>query len=206
MINFKNYGASGLILGAMCTLALIPQVSQAADHQEAPGTRAQLSADIGDYYAWHDADQLNLVLTFGTFAAPGSPAAFDSNLIYTLHFDTSLPADGISDLDIQVRYGQNLDGEWGIQVAGLGDTPIEGPVETIVNSGEVSLWSGVADDPFFFDLTGFTETTTTGVISFDPSRDDVAGLNVTAFALQIPTDSVVSSGGSFETWATTGSL
>jgi len=96
-MNFKKYGNTSLVVASMCTLGLVSTVTQGADHQEAPGTRAQVAADIGDYYAWHDADSLNMILTFGTFAVPGSPAAFDSSLLYTLHFDTSLPLGYASD-------------------------------------------------------------------------------------------------------------
>lgn len=177
----------------------------AADHQEAPNTRALLAADIGDYYAWHEGDQLNLILTFGTFAAPELPASFNRDVLYGFHFDTSAEPDGISDIDIYARFAQDVSGEWGLQVSGVGES-LEGPVESVLSNGQLNAWAGLADDPFFFDQTGFNATVTTGVLSFDPTRDDVAGLNVTAIALQLPIANIVSTGTALQTWTTTSSI
>ena len=195
------------LLAAAPLLLLTPINSQAADHQEAPRTSAQLAADIGDYYAWHENDQLNLALTFGTFNAPGMPSTYDSTLLYTLHFDTTEIADGVSDVDLYVRFAQNANGEWGMRVSDSQDsTLIQGAVETILANDQLSAWAGLADDPFFFDQTGFVDTVSTGTISFDPTRDDVAGLNITAIVIQLPINSIKNGGGSFQTWATTASL
>lgn len=191
--------------GLLAAGLLSTPASRAADHQEAPATRAQTVADIGDYYAWHDGDDLNLVLTFGTFAAPGTPAAYDSTVLYSFHFDTSSPADGVADSALHARFGQDDAGNWGVQVMGDGVTTLEGAVENVIGNADLSAWAGLADDPFFFDQSGFQDTVATGTLSFDPERDDVAGLNITAIALQLPLTTVVEAGGQFQTWATTGS-
>ena len=194
-----------LVFAAAVSLMSVASVN-AADHQEAPGASARLSADIGDYYVWHEEEQLNLVLTFGTFAAPGLPASFNRDNLYTFHFDTSAPADGVADLEIYTRFSQDVDGNWGMQVFGIDGAEIEGPVETILSNSQITAWAGLTDDPFFFDQTGFQETVGTGIISFDPTRDDVAGLNITAIVLQLPVDPIRSGGGSLQTWTTTSSL
>jgi hypothetical protein len=186
--------------------SLIASGAHAADHQEAPGTMAQLAADIGDYYIWHADDKLNMVLTFGTFSSPELPATFDRDVIYGFHFDTTAPADGESDIDIYARFSQSVAGEWGVQISGLGDSPLEGAVETVLSSSDLSAWAGLSDDPFFFDQTGFNTTLSTGTLSFDPNRDDVAGLNVTAIAIQLPISSIISNSGNFQSWVTTSSL
>ncbi len=194
------------LIAGVCTAMCVATTVTAADHQEADGARALLSADIGDYYAWHDDSNINLILTFGTFAAAATPATYDPNILYGMHFDTSIPADGISDMDVYARFAQNEAGTWGIQVSGIGTDSLEGPVETVLSGTGVRAWAGLADDPFFFDQTGFRETVSTGTISFDNTRDDVAGLNITAIAIEVPIDSIVSGGGAFQTWATTGTL
>jgi len=182
------------------------QAAQAADHQEAPGATAQLAADIGDYYAWHEGNQLNLVLTFGTFAAPGLPASFNRDILYSFHFDTSAPADGVADINLHGRFSQDILGNWGLQLSGIADATLEGPVETVLSNDQLTAWAGLVDDPFFFDQTGFRTTMSTGMLSFDPTRDDVAGLNVTAIAIQLPIDTIKSGGGMLQTWTTTSSL
>ncbi len=191
--------AAGLALIASCGL-------QAADHQEAPGATAQLSADIGDYYAWHADGQLNLIVTFGTFSAPGMEAAFDESVLYGMHFDTSETPDAVSDFDLYVRFAQNVDGDWGLRVSDASDTSlIEGAVDTVLSGDDIAAYAGLADDPFFFNASGFNETISTGVISFDPTQDDVAGLNITVLAVQLPVETVMPGGGALQTWATTAS-
>jgi len=61
MINMKSLRRTGIALGALTLSGLAMQPINAADHQEAPTSTAFLSADIGDYYVWHDEDQLNLI-------------------------------------------------------------------------------------------------------------------------------------------------
>lgn len=205
---FENQSISklGTTFAVLAISSLTLSTAHAADHQEAPGATAQLAADIGDYYAWHDDDQLNLVLTFGTFAAPELPANYNRDILYTLHFDTSAPADGVADINIYARFSQTIDGSWGLQVSGIDGESLEGSVETILSNNQITAWAGLADDPFFFDQTGFRTTVNTGILAFDPARDDVAGLNVTAIALQLPVDSIMSGGALLQTWATTSSL
>ena len=206
MMFTQNARTFALVIGAVSCSALLATSAHSSDHQEAPGVSANLAADIGDYYVWHEGNDVNLVLTFGTFAVPEMGPSFDSNILYEFHFDTSVPADGVSDLDIFARFAQDDAGEWGIQVSGFGTSPIEGAVETVLSSGDVSVWAGLADDPFFFDQSGFNQTVSTGTLSFDPTRDDVAGFNVTAIAIQVPASAIQANGTTFQTWSTTGSL
>ena len=44
------------------------------------------------------------------------------------------------------------------------------------------------------------------MLSFDPTRDDVAGLNVTAIAIQLPITTIQSDGSALQTWATTSNI
>lgn len=197
---------TGLYTGALMAFALSTSIAiHAADHQEAPAATALPAADIGDYYAWHSNDQLNLILTFGPFAAAGAPGAYDSNILYGFHFDTSATADGVSDLDIYARFAQDAAGNWGVQVTGADIAVIEGPVDSVLISSDVSVWAGVADDPFFFDQSGFNDTLATGTLAFDPTSDDVAGLNITAIAIQLPLASITATGTALQTWSTTAS-
>ena len=200
----KKLTVSAVALGAGSVIALSSLNALASDHQEAPGTMAQVVADIGDYYAWHEADTLNLILTFSTFAAAGEEATYSSDVLYTLHFDTT--GDNLSDAEIYARFAQNTAGDWGMQITQADGTEIVGAVETVITSGDVSAFAGSTDDPFFFDLEGFTQTLSTATLAFDPMRDSVAGLNVTSIAIQAPLSSIVGDATSFQTWATTGSL
>ena len=178
----------------------------ASDHQEAPTATAQLAADIGDYYAWHDENTLNLILTFGTFNAPGMPAIYSADTLYGFHFDTSVPSDGIAESNLYARFAQDPSGNWGVQVFDESGVLFESATQTVTENEQGKVWAGLSDDPFFFDLTGFNNTVSTGQLSFDPTRDDVAGLNITSIAIQVPLDSILNTGSQLSTWATTGTL
>lgn len=195
------------VASASTLMLLTPSLSGwASDHQEAPAATAQLAADIGDYYAWHDENNLNLILTFGTFNAPGMPAIYSADTLYGFHFDTSVPADGIAESNLYARFAQDLSGNWGVQVFDQSGVLFESATQTVTENDQGKVWAGLSDDPFFFDLTGFNNTVSTGQLSFDPARDDVAGLNVTSMAIQVPLDSILNTGTQLSTWATTGTL
>ena len=200
----NNLTVSAAALGVGGALALSSLAALASDHREAPGASAQVVADIGDYYAWHEADTLNLVLTFSTFAEAGADATYSSDVLYTFHFDTT--GDNLSNVDVYTRFAQDTAGAWGMQITGITEAPIVGAVETTITNGDISAFAGSTDDPFFFDQEGFRETLSTGTIAFDPMRDSVAGFNVTSIVLQAPLSAIVGDVTSFQTWATTGSL
>lgn len=204
--------AAGLALGAT---VLGVQTPQAADHAEAPGTQADASADIADYYAWHTGTGTIVnVITFAPFGATTGTGVYDADVLYGVHVD--LDADNVADSDMWFRFGQNGAGDWGIQATlsdPLGTIVIDGAVETniaheILPGQDINLWAGVADDPFFFDATGFNDTLATGTLAFT-GADGVAGLNVTAIVIETPApldSSTFQPITSFQTWATTSRL
>jgi hypothetical protein len=204
--------AAGLAVGATF---LEVETLEAADHAEAPGTQADAVADIADYYAWHTAnDTIVNVITFAPFGTTTATGVYDADVLYGVHVDLDL--DNVADSDMWFRFGQNAAGDWGVQatlVDALGTIVVEGAVETnitheIVPTQDINLWAGAADDPFFFDATGFSDTLSTGTISFT-TADAIAGLNVTSIVIETPApldSSTFQPITSFQTWATTSRL
>jgi hypothetical protein len=193
------------LLGRVAVASLALTVSAtvfAADHTEAPLAAADPAADIADFYAWHTETSLVMIVTF---APVGTEGTYDGDVLYGMHIDTD--ADNAADRDVWVRFGQNEAGAWGVQANGMttDDSAIVGPVgETVSHESGARVYTGFHDDPFFFDLTGFTETLDTGTLAFDSTRDSIAGSNVTAIVAEIPLDTVDAE--SFQVWATTGRL
>ena len=187
----------------LLTLALaLSGTALAADHAEAPGAAADPAADIADFYAWHTSSgSLVTILTFAPLTPAGGSATYDADVLYSIHMDTD--KDGVSDADILVRFGQNSAGDWGVQAEIPGvDSAISGATGEVLESGGAKVYAGVVDDPFFFDLQGFQDTLTTGTVAFDSSRDSLAGVNVTAIALEF--DAAAATGATqIQTWATT---
>lgn len=172
--------------------ALSSDQTNAADHNDPPAITG-LAEDIGDFFAWHTgtgADQkLVMVFTFAGLQAPAADQAgtYDPDVLYGVHIDND-DGDAAANDDIWVRFAQNDLGDWGMQIQGIPGTtgPLEGPVGTTLTEGEVSATVGLFDDPFFFDLTGFGDTLTSGALSFDNTRDDFAGTNITAVVIETP--------------------
>jgi hypothetical protein len=186
-------------------LLVLPATALAADHAEAPGAAADTAADIGDVYAWHTDDgNLVAVVTYGVFQAAGGAALYDADVLYTVHIDNN--NDGTSDHDIHVRFGQNTAGEWGVQVTdlpGATDAQTVGAAGTTLDAGGgAQVYTGLRDDPFFFDAQGFNDTLATGTIAFT-GTDGVAGLDVTAIVLEFPYTSISVQGEPIRVWATT---
>ncbi|MGQ0721502.1 MAG: DUF4331 family protein [Candidatus Eiseniibacteriota bacterium] len=178
----------------------------AADHAEAPGTKADPAADIADIYAWHDGDALVTVLTFDGLKtpSPGQTGTFEEGIVYTVNIDND--GDYVADIRVDSRFVTDSRGNRGIYVQNLpgANGPVVGFVESaIAVNGRDAVFAGLIDDPFFFDLEGFRATLATGTLSFDSSRDSFAGLNVTAIALRMDLGAALDGGSTLNLWATT---
>lgn len=203
-----NWGRRPRVAVAVAALlALLGLGVLAADHAEAPGTRADPEADIADLYAWHDGDKLVAVLTYAGLQAPaaGQQGSYDADVLYGVHLDRD--SDQSADVDVWIRFGQNSEGAWGVRVENLpGATgPVVGAVDQMIDAGtNASVYAGLRDDPFFFDLDGFRQTLDTGTLAFDAQRDSFAGLNVTAIVLEMDLAAATGDSESLQLWATTG--
>ncbi len=189
-------GAMGLI-AAGASAMLVQDKVVAADHLDPPSRTdirfdptIDLPADIADIYGWTDASNLNLLFTFSG-PVPGSRGgSFDPAVIYRIHLSTAGRPDDDEFL-MEARFGAGTGGN-GIRFVGApGQTaPIIGPVERILERDGLKVFSGVVDDPFFFDVLGFRATNSTGVLSIQNNRDFFTNQNDTAIAIQIPIERV----------------
>ncbi|MEQ8460967.1 MAG: DUF4331 family protein [Sandaracinaceae bacterium] len=205
-------GAATLgLLGSVAWLGTTtPERAEAADHNDPPdrvvdGDRA---ADIADLYAWtNESGKTVLVLTYAGPVDPvaGQTATYDPDVLYGIHIDND--GDNLADHDLYVRFAQNASGNWGMQVEGIpgGDPGIQaGPVAVQNGIDGVTdgfFWAGLREDPFFFDLTGFQETLSTGTVSFVNDRDFFAQKNISAIVIELETEDL--GGTTLEVWATT---
>ena len=202
MIPIFSQPHRAAVLGLVC---LWSGTAFAADHAEAPTSAADPAADIADLYAWHNSNgELSLVLTFAGLTASvqdGGKATWDADVLYGIHIDAGF--DNVPDTDIWIRFGQDSAGEWGMQATGIPGAKgaLSGAVGSALQSRGSWAWAGIADDPFFFDLTGFQDTVATGTLMFT-GADSLAGTNVTAITLQFPYESIVGEDGKLQIWAT----
>lgn len=195
-----------LVLIAVLTV-IVGLIAFAADHSEAPATQADNAADIADVYAWHEGNKLITILTYGGLQATSATqtATYNEDVLYTIHIDNN--ADNTADKNVYVRFGKNGAGDWGVEVKNLpGSTgTVTGAVNGMIDAGNgLSIYTGLRDDPFFFDLEGFNKTLATGTLAFDGTRDSVAGLNVSSIVLEMDLAAASNGSDNLAVWASTG--
>lgn len=206
-MNLKNALAALPLLAAA-----LPGAALAADHIEAPIASADPAADIADFYAWNTKDdRLEAIITFASAGSSADGPIYDADVLYGIHIDNT--GDNVSDIDVWIRFGQDSAGNWGVQAENVPGAKgaIVGPVETVIEAGDgISLWAGHAEDPFFFDLTGYTNVLKRGSLFdkggnllFDSTRDFFAGLNVTAIAVEMDAEAASDAFNDLQIWATT---
>lgn len=206
----SGLSALALATGWLAVNADTPELANAADHAEAPGTSADTPSDIADFYAWHDtnAGTLTMVLTYDGLKAPvaNQTATYDPDVVYGFHIDNT--GDDIANTSVYIRFGQNSLGEWGVQAENLpGEAgPVTGPVGTTVTGGNgAKIHTGLFDDPFFFDLAGYTATLQSGTLSFT-GADAFAGTNTSAIIIEVPLTAASAGNNGINLWATTGRI
>ena len=198
---------------AICALGFVGhRAIIAADHNE-PSARTEVgidptpdrAADLADIYAFHDANFLTVMITFGGPAATNLPAFYDRDVLYRIHISN----DGnraTTEIPLDIRFG--FDGtNPGVEVRGLpGVAAIQGPVETTINQGGYLVRAGLFDDPFFFDLQGLRETRAMGTLRFRNDRSAFANANITVVAIQIPRSRVENGNNKLDIWSETGRI
>lgn len=141
-------------LSAALCLALVGSVCLAADHRDGTLATGDPSADLNDVYLFNnpnDPTELIVILTFH----PDAPrnARFSDAVEYRTFFDN-----GASNGRNTVTCTFPNNGTR-VRCAGLGDTLlVEGPIEQTVRNGDIRVFAGLRDDPFFFDSGAFNRT------------------------------------------------
>lgn len=212
----KNHLALiAIILTIALTVFLTPAPSlNAADHGDAPAVANDQGADIADAYFFLDPNDNTKVIIAGTvhgFIVPNEMVnfgIFDENIRY--RFELEFTGDARPDRFLDVRFTQKSTSASQAQTATITlpngqtftapstvptlnpDPPA--PVITTDSASGVSFFAGVVDDPFNFDITGFSRATApvrNGTGPFDRSqltrgRDSFAGYNILGIAISIP--------------------
>jgi hypothetical protein len=201
-------GLAAVAIAAICGGGWWTSTVLASDHDESPLVKLDAAQDITDVYVFASAPgKTTIIVCWAGFndsrMQPDKAPLFDGKALYTIHIDTN--GDNLADQKIYWRYGANAQDQFGVQWEGIPgiDEKVVGPVESILDaSATVRLWTGHADDPFFFDAGGYLATLDTGKVSMTKDNDFLAGLNVTAAAIEIDTDLLVAGSKKIQVWAT----
>jgi len=180
---------------AFLTVAFVgDRALEAADHFDPPARTGSdtntagldVAADIADIYAFHDASNVFLAISFGGPSATTLPGFYDPDVLYTINVSNAGTRTDI-EFPIEIRFGRDGTSP-GIEVRNLpGVGVIQGPVErNLLTSNGIMVRAGLFDDPFFFDPQGLRESRATGNLSFNNMRNRFANLNSTFVIVAIP--------------------
>jgi hypothetical protein len=161
-----------LIAATIGVCALLTPTARAADHQDGPATTADPAADITDVFVWMSSDMTNINFVMDVFPnagpASGNPQ-FSDTAKYSFHtfsyptipllggtpaqigqitctFDTSSPQKVSCWLVVNGTTADYATGD------ATGSTPLVG------QNSQMTIFTGLRDDPFFFNLDGFKAT------------------------------------------------
>ena len=223
------------VAGLVAAIGAGPALVSGADHLDAPTVKTDKRIDITDIYvARRGASRTSLILNVNPLTSPAGAktAAFRPSALYEWKIDTT--GDAIADIAYRIRFGpvatmsdgtvqQSFEirratgaaartNAWSGTRIALGTTTRAGRsprIATVLGGG--SAFAGVRDDPFFFDLVGFTHfkarllagsTDEADLFSDFTGTDTFAGTNVSAIVLDVPNAAVGGFGRHIGVWAT----
>jgi hypothetical protein len=241
----RNHPRVPLLALAVVALAagsvLAVRAVSASDHQDTPLVEFSPRFDINDVYAFPaPGDPTRTVLALST-SSPLTPAQTPSvtfgtkdQQLYQIKIDNT--GDAREDLVFQITFTgksgkQKVTLRGPIAPNGVGTTntlvggrQIKGYTNTVITDGNIKLFAGPRDDPFFIDLEAFfrilpdrrpeagpLSTITQGPLTFrdaggsNPAVDFVRGFNDLAIVIEVPTSAIANpaTNGRFGVWATT---
>lgn len=160
----------------------------AADHSDSPKVQRDPAADINDIYAFvnpNDPAELVLILTVLPDAPDG--ARFSDAVKYNFFINSGTVEKNISCTFID-------EGEE-ILCSGPNQLFVRGDVGGEVVGDGMRVYSGLRDDPFFFDGPAFNRTRATLVPSFtDPGFNSFGSFNTLAIVLGVQTSRLLGEG------------
>ena len=210
-------GASTLVAAlVLLVVGVAPRFSGAADHLDAPLVAADGRTDINDVYLFESGSNTVMVMTVNPLAGVLSPTSFSPKATYNFKIDNT--GDAVADIVYTATFSPPSENasvkaqkitltRSGVEVARGKVTPnlggAAGSPNVIPVDGGGSLYAGVNDDPFFFDLLAFNAGA-----AFCPGgvgSNFFTGLNVSAVVLEVPSSSLGStpSDTTFGVWGTT---
>ncbi|MEM1416471.1 MAG: DUF4331 family protein [Myxococcota bacterium] len=143
---------------------LAPAMVQAADHLDYPGAGSDPTTDISDVFAWTspDASRVRLIMNVAGFAT--AETAFGTAAQYVFHVgNTDAFGNPTEERTVLCQFYEPgaiecwVQGADGSVLAYLEGDPSD-PAGITSENGDVRVFAGPRNDPFFFELNGFNNT------------------------------------------------
>ena len=200
------------VLGLASFFILRPNLPiQAADHAEATAVAGDPGADLADVFAFLDpSDNSKVVLAMDVegFVVPSellNLSFFAPDVVYRFYIENTGDArpDQTIDITFSAQTSRSQPQTATIRLAENSGFKAPTTVQTLAATAnpfvvtndpgtDVSFFAGLTDDPFFFDIVGFSRFVTSVLGgSPDPTtlqrgRDSFAGYNIHMIALSVP--------------------
>lgn len=148
------------LIFVLAILCLVPRLSFAADHIDSPSASADPAADITDVFAWMSPDAGNVYLVMDLVRNATAASQFSDSVQYVFRTSSrenflDAPSSNI-DVICQFDVTQNIECWVGKDAYVSGNANGVSGIESA--DGRVKVFSGLRNDPFFFNLAGFRET------------------------------------------------
>jgi hypothetical protein len=184
-------------LGVAAAAAGLAVKLHAADHADGPAVIAEPAADITDVYAWMTADKTKVNLVMDVYPNAPSGSMMSDQVLYVFHLNSSASY-GATATETKIICG--FDTTQAITCWVGGSELVTGNASATTGitsaSGKTTVFAGLRDDPFFFNLTGFKATAAdvvaaaggTPPLTFDTSGCPTLGTaTATALVTQLQT-------------------
>jgi hypothetical protein len=163
----------------------------AADHRDGPLATSDPTADINDVYPFiNPNDPSELIVAVTVVPVANSNSRFSDVVEYKLHLDNGANSGTTTftctfpDDATRVSCGN-----------ATGSLSASGPLNRTNANGNLRVWAGLRDDPFFFDLDAFNRTREAISPRFtNPGVNFFAGLNTLSIVLGIKHTALTNAG------------
>lgn len=211
--------------------------AQASDHDDGETDTKGRNVNLTDLYVFREGDQtgvpadnsnLILIMNSNPRSIPRQQYFFSTNARYEFHLSRQSAVDnqatGADDVTLRFEFGApDAQGRQAISVTAIRDgvtltgggaatltTPIgTAPVNNSVSLGgtDLTVFAGLREEPFFFDVESFFQTRATGTVQLKPAAtavDGFAGYNVNSIVVRVPIAFLQSAGIEqvFDVWET----
>jgi hypothetical protein len=141
-------------------LAMSGPLAWAADHIDGPQASADPAADITDVFAWMTPDASKVILVMDLTRNADVGSRFSDSVQYVFHTTSSASYGAAKSDDVAVVC--QFDPQQRVECWAGDEAYVTGDASSLSgitsSNGKLRVFTGLRNDPFFFNLAGFRET------------------------------------------------
>jgi hypothetical protein len=165
-----------VVVVAIGAVVFLSQPTRSADHADGPAASADPSADITDVFTWMSPDARTVFLVMDLVRNATSASRFSDSVQYVFHTTSRASFGATPSPEVNIICTFNT-----VQIiqCWVGNAAyITGDASNVTGittaDGRLRVFAGLRDDPFFFNLAGFRETSrivagAASSLTFDPA-------------------------------------